>query len=236
MQPNEIIVYDSVDECPYLPKTMARMPLRRPMAKLTGAQFDQRMREGDRRYGRFLYRTACGECQACEPIRIPVREFQPNKTQRRTLARGNSQILTVVQQPIVDEQHVELYNLHSDRKGLNSHAKTTSAYDYKMFLADSCCDTLEFSYYLDEKLIGVSIADRGSSCLSAVYCFYDLDHAKLSPGTFSVLKQIEKCADWNLEFLYLGYYIAENCHMNYKSLFYPHQRLINGEWREFRKN
>tara|TARA_R110002096_G_scaffold215310_9_gene403103 strand:+ start:10494 stop:11204 length:711 start_codon:yes stop_codon:yes gene_type:complete len=236
MQSNEIIVYDNVDECPYLPKTMARMPLRRPTKKLTGPQFDQRMFEGDRRYGRFLYRTACGDCQACEPIRISIRDFKPNKTQRRTLTRGNAQFLTVVQTPVVDSEHVALYNDHSDRKGLNSHSKTTSAYDYKMFLADTCCDTFEFSYYHEGKLIGVSIADRGSTCLSAVYCFYDLDFAKLSPGTFSVLKQIEKCADWNLEFLYLGYYVAENAHMNYKASFYPHQRLIDGEWREFKKN
>ncbi len=236
MHPSEIIVYDSEDECPYLPDTLARMPLRKPLEKLTGEQLDRRMDEGDRRYGRYLYRTACPNCQACEPIRIPVRDFEPNKTQRRTLRRGNAEFRTVVRQPLADRQRVELFNAHSDRKGLTQHDRSTSLYDYKMFLTDTCCETLEFAYFRGSHLIGVAIADRGRSCLSAVYCFYDMDLAKFSPGTFSVLKQIEFCRERGLRHLYLGYYVGANAHMSYKAGFFPHQRLIGGQWRDFGKH
>ena len=235
MNPNEIIVYDGVEDCPYLPNTKARMPLRRPISKLTGEEFDERMAEGDRRSGRFLYHTACNQCQACEAIRIAVRDFQPNKSQQKTMRRGNEVLETIIQEPIVDRSRVDLYNAHSFRKGLNQHERTTGLVDYKMFLADTCCETIEFTYLYDRQLAGVAIADRGKTCLSAVYCFYDLDFAKLSPGTFSILKQIEYCREWGLEFLYLGYYVAANEHMRYKARYLPHQRLINGQWEEFCK-
>jgi arginyl-tRNA--protein-N-Asp/Glu arginylyltransferase len=103
---------------------------------------------------------------------------------------------------------------------------------YREFLAMTCCDTLEIRYRLGGKLVGVAIADRSSEALSAVYCYYDPSYERLGIGTYSILKQLELCGCWGLRYLYLGLYIADSVHMRYKARFSPHQRLLDGEWRE----
>ena len=79
----------------------------------------------------------------------------------------------------------------------------------------TCCETLEIRYRLGGELVGLAIADRSSEALSAVYCYYDPMHERLSLGTYSILKQLELCRLWGLKYLYLGLYIAESVHMRY---------------------
>ena len=84
-------------------------------------------------------------------------------------------------------------------------------------------------------LVGVAIADRAADALSAVYCFYDPSFARLSLGTYSVLKQIGALPQWGLRYLYLGLYVAGNRAMAYKARYLPHERLIDGTWQRFAK-
>ena len=94
MQPQEIVVFDTPHPCSYLPGRTARLPYRHPVEKLTPDQFDERLAEGDRRRGVFLYRTQCPQCHACQPIRLDVESFRPDATQRRMQRRGDA-LLTV---------------------------------------------------------------------------------------------------------------------------------------------
>jgi arginine-tRNA-protein transferase len=82
-------------------------------------------------------------------------------------------------------------------------------------------------------LVGVAINDRGDDALSAVYCYYDPDYAKLSLGAYSILKAIDVCRTWGLRYLYLGLYIAACNPMRYKATYFPHERLIDGKWQRF---
>lgn len=45
-------------------------------------------------------------------------------------------------------------------------------------------------YYLDEKLIAVSVIDILPECVSAVYFFYDPDYSVLSLGKYSAQREI----------------------------------------------
>ena len=127
-----------------------------------------------------------------------------------------------------------LYNAHKIERGLLISDGLIDAAGYEQFLVESCADTIELRYRLDGRLIGVAIADRAADALSAVYCFYDPDHAALSLGTYSILKQLALCRTWGLRYLYLGLYVG-GCHaMRYKARYLPHERLVGGVWQTLR--
>jgi leucyl-tRNA---protein transferase len=233
MHPPEIVVFDTAHACSYLPGRTARMPYRHPLEMLTPEQFDQRLAEGDRRSGVFLYRTECPACRACQPIRLDVDQFQPDATQRRMQRRGDEQLAVRVGPPLVDAERVRLFNLHRDGRNLASGDTPLDERSYAEFLTDTCCLTVELSYWHADRLVAVAIADAGQSSLSAVYCYYDPGFRLLSLGTYSVLRQVELCRASGRRYLYLGFFIAESPHMSYKARFRPHQRLVEGQWVEF---
>lgn len=147
--------------------------------------------------------------------------------------RGDSLLTVQVGRPRVDRNRVRLFNLHRDGRGLSSGDSPLDEQGYAEFLTDTCCKTVELSYWCDQELVGVAIVDAGRSSVSAVYCYYDPTFRLLSLGTYSVLRTIAFCRDTGRQYLYLGFFIAESPHMSYKASFRPHQRLIDGEWVTF---
>ena len=211
------------------------MPLRLPARRLGPHEFAGRLRAGDRRQGLLLYRPACPTCCACEAIRLDVHAFRPDKTQQRIFRRGEATFVTKTGRPTLTAGKVALYNLHKRERGLVMGERWIDARGYAEFLIDTCADTIELTYWREERLVGVAIADRAADALSAVYCFYDPAHARLSPGTYSILKQLALCRAWGLRYLYLGLYVGDCRAMRYKARYLPHERLIGGAWQRFDK-
>jgi len=232
-EPPELLVLDKPSRCPYLTERTARLPLRLPVRELTRSELDVRLWSGDRRQGFVLYRPECPACRACEPIRIPVREFAMGRSLRRTLRRAERALRVEVGPALSDARRVELYNAHKVGRNLADEPRPIEASDYTDFLVSSCCESFELRYFLGDVLVGVAVTDRAETALSAVYCYYDPAHEHLGIGTYSILKQVELCREWSLEWLYLGLYIGECERMRYKARFLPHERLIDGEWRRF---
>lgn len=233
--PPEFLVFDEPCPCPYLPVQMARLPLRLPARPLTRGELSGRLRSGDRREGMFLYRPTCIPCHACEAIRVDVREFCPSRTQRRIFRRGEALLTTEMAPVSGSAEKVALYNRHKKERGLLLRQELIDEAGYEQFLVDSCADTFELRYRLEGALVGVAIADRADDALSAVYCYYDPVHARLSPGTYSILKLIDLCRNWGLPYLYLGLYIEACKPMIYKATYFPHERLIDGKWQRFER-
>jgi leucyl-tRNA---protein transferase len=231
--PPEIVVYDEPHDCPYVAGRVAVLPLRVPSRRLSGEELDDRLAAGDRRQGMFLYRTACPTCKACEPIRLDVDRYEPNRSQRRVLTRGNAELTTEIGPPLLDEQRVALYNRHKQLRGLGEGEIDLAG--YRQFLVMTCCESFELRYRVGNELVGVALVDRALSGLSAVYCLYDPSYEHLSIGTYSILKQVELCRSWSLKHLYLGLYIGDCDRMRYKSRFLPHERLLDGEWVGFER-
>lgn len=231
--PAEWLVSDAPMRCPYLPRQTARLPLRLPVRPLRRDELDRRLEAGDRRQGVLLYRPSCPTCRACEAIRIDVETFEPSKTQRRVFRRGETTIETHIGRPTPSADKVALYNRHKIERDLLIGNELVDAADYEQFLVETCTDTVEMTYRLDGQLIGVAIADRALNALSAVYCFYDPAQAAVSPGTYSILKQVALCRSWGLRYLYLGLYVADCAPMSYKARYLPHERLIDGVWQRF---
>jgi arginyl-tRNA--protein-N-Asp/Glu arginylyltransferase len=231
--PPELLVYDEATACPYLAGRDARMPLRVPTRMLTLQEFAERLRAGDRRQGVLLYRTACPSCQACEPIRIDVEQFAPDRSQRRVHRRGLRTLDVEIGPPEFSHEKVALYNRHKAGRGLSADGQDIDEAGYRAFLVDTCCESFELRYRLDGRLVGVAVVDRAEDALSAVYFYFDPEFERLSPGVFSIMKQIELCRAWGLRFLYLGLYIRDCPSMAYKARYLPHERRLEGRWRRF---
>jgi arginyl-tRNA--protein-N-Asp/Glu arginylyltransferase len=230
------IVYDELDRCPYLAGHVARLPLRVPARPLTRGEVDAALTAGDRRQGVFLYRPSCPACRACEAIRIPVRDFAPSATHRRTLRLGDATFRLEVGRPVADEQRAALYARHKWGRGLTTNddqEETTDVETYAAFLVETCCESVEFALYHGDTLVSVAVADRGDRSLSAVYCCFDPAYERYSPGTYTILKQWQYAVSEGLEFLYLGLYVANSAHLSYKASFRPHERRIGGVWTRF---
>jgi arginine-tRNA-protein transferase len=228
-----VMVHDQPQPCPYLNNRQARMPLHWPTRAIDPLLLDDFMEAGFRRSGSFLYRTQCIGCQACEPSRVDVDQFRLTRSFRRVLRRGD-QLLTVhIGDPKVDAHRLELLNRHRQSRDLALASGPLDESDYRAFLIDSCCDTREMDYFLGDQLVAVATIDLGKTSLSAVYCYFDPDYQRLSLGTYSILKQIEFARQTDRQFVYLGMYVQQNPHLNYKARFTPQQRRCGENWQWF---
>ncbi len=209
------------------------MPLSLPVGEITAGRLDQLLAAGYRRAGSFFYRTKCPSCVACQPLRLDVTEFRPRRSQRRAQKLGDRELVTRVGQPTVDQQRVELFNRHRYGRNLDRGEPPANSSDYRAFLLSPHGIALELSLWYRDQLIAISITDVGATSLSAVYCFFHPDFSWLSPGTYSIVRQIDLAKTSSRRWLYLGMYVADNRHLRYKARYGPHQRLIERKWQEF---
>jgi leucyl-tRNA---protein transferase len=235
LAPREWVVHDVPSPCVYLPGEVARLPLRLPDRRLTPHELSGRLAAGDRRQGPLLYRPSCPTCRACEAIRIDVPLFRPSRTQRRVYRRGEAEIRTRVGRPEATLDRVAVYNRHKQERGLGAGEGPLDLDTYRELFAVSCVDSIELRYECGGELVAVAITDRAADGLSAVYCYFDPSFSHLSPGAYSILKQIELCRAWELRYLYLGLHVHGCRAMQYKADYLPHERLIDGEWRRFER-
>ncbi|MFT7015411.1 MAG: arginine-tRNA-protein transferase [Pseudohongiellaceae bacterium] len=101
---------------------------------------------------------------------------------------------------------------------------------FEAFIKTKTVDTRFLKFYLDQKLVAVSVTDLLEQGLSAVYTFFDPAQAKRSLGGYAILWQVKMAQDLNLPYLFLGYWIKDCQKMEYKSNYRPLQLLVDGRW------
>lgn len=216
--------------CSYLEDQIARMPLCYPSRILTAEELDQVLSEGKRRSGYFFYHTECRNCHACEPTRLHVPTFQLNATRRRVERKGIAVLSEQFDYPKLDQQRLELFNLHRKERGLGRDGEEYQAEDMEGFLVNTSCPSIEISFWLEQRLAAVSIVDCGQDSLSAVYTYFDPSLSHLSLGTYAIIRQLRWAQRTQRTWLYLGMYVEQNRHLNYKGTFLPQQRFQFASW------
>jgi len=215
--------------CAYLPDKQAVMATIDPRITLNQDLYTQLAALGFRRSGNQTYRPQCPDCQACKPLRIPVANFQPNRTQRRTWQR-NQDIRVNDIGARFDECHFTLFQRYVNQQHRGGGMDNPEVSDYLSFLTSPGINTRFLEFHLDKKLLAVAVTDHLDNGLSAVYTFYDPDMNQRSPGVFTLLWQIEHCRRLGLNWLYLGFWIAECRKMRYKSQYTPCEILTPKGW------
>jgi arginine-tRNA-protein transferase len=225
------LVYDAEPHpCQYIANQTAAMPLIAPLYRLPPDRLDDYLATGHRRSGGFLYFTHCPSCKACIPTRVWVDRFHWSRSFRRIMNRNDRQLVLHVSSPVESKDRQRLFHKHRRLRGLSQVDDEPTAEEYRRFLVESCCDSLEMSYWLGDQLVACSFMDVGMDATSAVYTYFDPDFDKLSLGTYAVLKQMEWTQQTGRKLLYLGMYVESNPHLNYKSRFVPQERYIDGLW------
>jgi arginine-tRNA-protein transferase len=218
------------ERCAYLPARESVNVFADPRARMNTALYGRLIDKGFRRSGSHLYRPQCPGCNACIPTRIPVARFTPSRSQRRTW-KINSDLRVNALTEAYRADHFALYRRYQRGRHAGGEMDNPTLQSYLDFMRCSWADTSLVEFRRGGALLAVAVCDCLAQGLSAVYTFFDPHEQRRGLGTYAILWQIEETRRRGLPYVYLGYWIANNLKMNYKTRFRPIEGLIDGQWR-----
>lgn len=228
-----IRIFQTADhECGYWRDRLARDLVLDPEDARLPSMYGQALMLGFRRSGSHIYRPNCIGCSACVPVRVPSLSFEPNRNQRRCLQR-NTDLHISVSPAHRNDEVFDLYQRYLNYRHAGAGMDDPETEDFDNFLICQWSPTVFIEIRDDTKLLAVAVTDVLPDSLSAVYTFFDPEHASRSLGTFAILQQIEQVKLHKKDFLYLGFWLDKHKKMDYKRNFKPLEFLQGKNWRPF---
>ncbi|MCS7204088.1 MAG: arginyltransferase [Leptospiraceae bacterium] len=78
-------------------------------SKLSGKRYKELLDEGFRRSGVYVYKPYCLNCLECQILRVPVKDFQMSKTQKRTWRKVYPFVNYKIEAPSFSFEKLSLY-------------------------------------------------------------------------------------------------------------------------------
>jgi len=216
--------------CPYLPGRIERKLFTRLADRDLTKLSDQLCGSGFRRSHDIVYRPVCPGCNACVPVRIPVRDFAWSRSMRRIVSR-NSDLQITETKALASAEQFDLFARYQISRHNESDMSRMSGNDYAAMIEEGSATARLFNLRDGHGvLIGAILADRLETGFSAGYSFFAAGHDRRSLGTYLILELVRLAVLENRNHVYLGYWIAGSPKMDYKMRFRPLERLTANGW------
>jgi arginyl-tRNA--protein-N-Asp/Glu arginylyltransferase len=230
MKSDLIRVFQTLEHpCGYYAGRNARNLVIDPLARGLPQVYGTALERGFRRSGGHVYRPHCQGCRACVAARVPVADFEPDRSQRRCLRR-NADLELRIAPAQRSEENFALYRRYLAARHPDGGMDDPAEEDFERFLACAWSPTRFLELRHDGELLAVAVTDVLPQGLSAVYTFYAPEYPARGLGTCAILRQIEWARAERLPHVYLGYWIADHPKMGYKQRFRPFEQLHEGRW------
>lgn len=217
--------------CPYLPGKIERKLVTELAGRHAPAFYNELSRAGFRRSHHLAYRPACRGCSACVPVRVPVTDFVETRSLRR-IRNLNRDLTRRNVEPDATLEQFRLFQRYQRSRHADSDMAAMTYGDYQAMIEDSPVATMLLGLRDPSgALVGAGLYDPLDDGLSAVYSFFAPEAGKRSLGTFLVLSLVDEARTRGLDYVYLGYWIADSAKMSYKARFRPLEALGVRGWR-----
>lgn len=201
-------------------------------------------RQGFRRSQNVLYRPSCESCVACMSARIRVKDFVPNRSQRR-VARRNGDLNRLATSAWATEEQFELFRRYLDHRHADGGMADMDIFEFAAMIEETPVMTRIIEYRGkdlfgtapspdedDPDLAAVCLTDVLDDGLSLVYSFFDPRLSERSLGTHIILDHIALARESGLPYVYLGYWVPGSRKMDYKSRFGALEIYKGGVWQD----
>lgn len=215
--------------CGYFADRTAQNLVIDPAAPNLPALYAVALTRGFRRAGGHVYQPHCPGCRACEPCRIDVAAFQPDRSMRRCLAANRDLVAEACTPGLTPERHA-LYARYLRARHRGGGMDEASDTDFTQFLTAPWSPTTFIELRLHERLVAVAVTDVCPTGLSAVYTFFDPELPHRGLGTCAILHQVELARTRGLPHVYLGFWIQNHPKMGYKARFSGLEVLAPAGW------
>ncbi|MFZ5750342.1 MAG: arginyltransferase [Pseudomonadota bacterium] len=199
---------------------------------------DSLSKQGFRRSQNVLYRPSCAECSACLSARIRVADFQPSRSQRKTIRR-NADLRREATSPWATEDQYALFRRYLDSRHADGGMADMDIFEFAAMIEETPVKSrvIEYSAAPAEgerkrRLTAVCLTDVLDDGLSMVYSFYDPDRISDSLGTYIILDHVALARELGLPYVYLGYWVPGSRKMGYKARFAALEIYKNGRWQD----